>query len=84
MPQSVVADDCGSDDLEIRGDLIILLGDDDSRASKAEVNDSGLYTESVAADEGLLDSLETFIHSTTPAPPNSDLEAATLGSRVSN
>jgi hypothetical protein len=51
----------------------VLLGDDDSRASEAEVYDSGLRAESAAADEGLLDSLETAIHSTTPAPPNSDV-----------
>jgi hypothetical protein len=51
----------------------VLLGDDDSRASEAEVNDSGLRAESAAADEGLLNSLETAIDSTTPAPPNSDV-----------
>jgi hypothetical protein len=51
----------------------VLLGDDDLRASKAEVYDSGLCAESVAADEGLLDSLETAIYSITPAPPNSDV-----------
>jgi hypothetical protein len=44
----------------------VLLGDDDSRASEAEVYDSGLRAESAAADEGLLDSLETAIHSTRP------------------
>jgi hypothetical protein len=51
----------------------VLLGDDDSKASKAKVNDSGLRAESAAADKGLLDSLETAIYSTTPAPPNSDV-----------
>lgn len=51
----------------------MLLGNNDSRASKAEVYDSGLYAKSTAADEGLLNSLETAIHSTTPAPPNSDI-----------
>jgi hypothetical protein len=53
------------------GDPVVLLGDDDSRASKAKVNDSG--AESAAADKGLLDSLETAIDSTTPAPPNSNV-----------
>jgi hypothetical protein len=51
----------------------VLLGDDDSSAPEAEVDDTGLRAESVAADEGLLDSLETDIDSTTPAPPNSDV-----------
>jgi hypothetical protein len=51
----------------------VLLGDDDSSASKAEVDDGGLRAESAAVDEGLLDSLETAIDSTTPAPPNSDV-----------
>jgi hypothetical protein len=51
----------------------VLLGDNDLKASKAKVNDSGLCTESVAADKGLLDSLETAIYLTTPAPPNSDV-----------
>ncbi|KUJ16852.1 uncharacterized protein LY89DRAFT_669299 [Mollisia scopiformis] len=51
------------------GDPIVLLGDDDSSASGAEVDDSGLLAESAAADEGRLDSLETAIDSTTPAPP---------------
>lgn len=55
------------------GDLIVLLGDDDSSASEAEVDDSGLCAESAAADEGLLNSPETAIDSTTPAPPNSDV-----------
>lgn len=51
----------------------MLLGDDDSSACEAEVDDSGLCAESAAADKGLLDSLETAIDSTTPAPPNSDM-----------
>jgi hypothetical protein len=51
----------------------MLLGDNDLRASEAEVYDSGLRTESIAADKGLLDSLETAIYSITPAPPNSDV-----------
>jgi hypothetical protein len=48
----------------------VLLGDNDSSASEAEVDNGGLHTESAAADEGLLDSLETAIESTTPAPPS--------------
>ena len=51
----------------------MLLGDDDSSASEAEVDDGGLRAESAAADEGLLDSPETAIDSTNPAPPNSDV-----------
>jgi hypothetical protein len=51
----------------------VLLGDNDLKASKAKVNDSSLRTKSVAADKGLLNSLETAIYSTTPAPPNSDV-----------
>ncbi|CZR55725.1 uncharacterized protein PAC_05613 [Phialocephala subalpina] len=54
-------------------DRIVLLSDDDSSASKAEVNNGGLRAESTAADESLLDSPETAIDSTTPAPPNSDV-----------
>jgi len=48
----------------------VLLGDDDSSASEAEVDDGGLRAESAAADEGLLDSPETAIDSRTPAPPS--------------
>jgi hypothetical protein len=48
----------------------VLLGDDDSSASEAEVDDGGLYAESAAADESLLDNLETAVGSTTPAPPS--------------
>jgi hypothetical protein len=46
----------------------MLLGDDDSSASKAKVDDDGLYADSVVADEGLLDSPETAIESIPPAP----------------
>lgn len=49
----------------------MLLGDDDSSASKAEVDDSGLRDENAAADVRLLNSLEMAIDSTTPAPPRS-------------
>ncbi|KAH0535945.1 hypothetical protein FGG08_007156 [Glutinoglossum americanum] len=52
------------------GDPIVLLGDDDSSASEAEVDGGGLYAESAAADESLLDNLETAVGSTTPAPPS--------------
>jgi hypothetical protein len=55
------------------GDPIVLLGDDDSSASEAEVDDGGLRAKSAVADEGLLDSPETAIDLTTPAPPNSDV-----------
>jgi hypothetical protein len=48
----------------------VLLGDDDSSASEAEVDDSSLRIKSEAADEGLLDSLETAIESKTPCPPS--------------
>ena len=48
----------------------MLLGDDDSSASKAEVDNGGLCAESAPVDEGLLNSLETAIDSTTPSPPN--------------
>ena len=51
----------------------MLLGDDDSSASEAEVDDGDLRAESAAADESLLDSPEAAIDSTTPAPPNSDM-----------
>ncbi|KAF8847684.1 hypothetical protein BDZ45DRAFT_754641 [Acephala macrosclerotiorum] len=51
-------------------DPIVLLGNDDSIASEAEVDDGGLHAESAAADEGLLDNPETAIESTTPAPPS--------------
>ncbi|KAF8850006.1 hypothetical protein BDZ45DRAFT_697068 [Acephala macrosclerotiorum] len=53
-------------------DPIVLLGDDDSSTSEAEAeaDDGGPRAESAAADEGLLDSLETTIDSTTPAPPS--------------
>ncbi|KAI9769973.1 MAG: hypothetical protein M1840_003684 [Geoglossum simile] len=40
-------------------DLIVLLGDDDSSASKVGVGSGDLRAESAAADEGLLDSPET-------------------------
>ncbi|CZR56277.1 uncharacterized protein PAC_06165 [Phialocephala subalpina] len=50
--------------------LIVLLGDDDSSASEAEADDGGLRVENAAADEGLLDSPETAIDSTTPAAPS--------------
>ncbi|PMD12282.1 hypothetical protein NA56DRAFT_500537 [Hyaloscypha hepaticicola] len=53
-------------------DPIVLLGSDDSSASRAEANDISLYAESVAADEDLLDSPETTVDSTTPAPSNLD------------
>jgi hypothetical protein len=49
----------------------VLLGDDDSSASKVGVGSGDLRAESAAADEGLLDSPETTIDSTTPAPPSS-------------
>jgi hypothetical protein len=48
----------------------VLLGDDASSASKAEVDDGSLYAESVSTDEGHLDSLETVIRPTTPIPPS--------------
>jgi hypothetical protein len=48
----------------------MLLGDDDSSTSEAIVDDGGLHAESAALDEGLLDSPETAIESTTPAPPS--------------
>jgi hypothetical protein len=51
----------------------VLLGDNDLRASKAKVYDNGLCAKSIAADKGLLNSLETAIYSITPAPPNSDI-----------
>ncbi|KAE8440724.1 hypothetical protein EG329_006775 [Mollisiaceae sp. DMI_Dod_QoI] len=60
----------GSNPSGSAGDPIVLLGDDDSSASEAEVDDGGLRAESAAADEGLLDSLETATDSTTPAPPS--------------
>jgi len=50
----------------------VLLGCDDSSASGAEVDDVSLCAESVAADEDLLDNLETAVDSTTPAPSNLD------------
>jgi len=46
----------------------MLLRDNNSNASKAEVDNDSLRAENAAADEGLLDSLETAIDSTTPAP----------------
>lgn len=42
----------------------MLLSDDDSSASEVKVDDGGLHAESAAADEGLLDSLETAIEHT--------------------
>ncbi|KAL5326105.1 hypothetical protein ACEPPN_007243 [Leptodophora sp. 'Broadleaf-Isolate-01'] len=51
-------------------DLIVLLGDDDSTASEAEVNDGGPRAKRVAADEDLLDSPETATDSTISAPPS--------------
>ncbi len=51
----------------------MLLIDDDSSASKAKVDNSGLRAESAAADKGLLNSLKTAIDSITSAPPNSDV-----------
>jgi hypothetical protein len=51
----------------------VLLSDDDLRAFKAKVYNSSLYTKSVAANKGLLDSLKTAIHSITLAPLNSDI-----------
>ncbi|KUJ06150.1 uncharacterized protein LY89DRAFT_744085 [Mollisia scopiformis] len=68
-PQSAAANNYGSDKLGIR-DLIVLLGDSDSSAFKAEVDDSSLCAESAAAIEDLLNSPETTI---APAPPNSDM-----------
>ncbi|KAL3418451.1 hypothetical protein PVAG01_10167 [Phlyctema vagabunda] len=65
----------GSKSGESLGDPIILLGDDDSRASEAEANDDGLPIESTAVDRSLLDLniSETAIYSTKLAPtPNSD------------
>ncbi len=50
----------------------MLLGDYNSSASEAEVDNTSFHTESVAADKGLLNSLETAIDSTTPAPCSSD------------
>ncbi|KAF8862783.1 hypothetical protein BDZ45DRAFT_183191 [Acephala macrosclerotiorum] len=55
-------------------DPIVLLGNDDSSASEAEVDNGDLHAESAAADEGLLDNPETAIESTTPAfPSNPDV-----------
>ncbi|KAI9774201.1 MAG: hypothetical protein M1839_001903 [Geoglossum umbratile] len=45
--------------LLVTEDLIVLLGDDDSSASKVGVGSGDLRAESAAADEGLLDSPET-------------------------
>jgi hypothetical protein len=42
-------------------DPIVLLGDDDSSASEAEVDDNGLRAESAAPDAGLFDSPETAV-----------------------
>jgi hypothetical protein len=52
-------------------DLIVLLGDDDSSASEAEVDDVSLRAESAAPGAGLFNSPETTVDSTTPAPPSS-------------
>lgn len=53
-------------------DPVVLLGDDDSSVSEAEVDDSGLCAESAALD-GLFDSTEITVDSTDPgAPPSSD------------
>ena len=49
----------------------MLLGDDDSNASEAEVDDGG-RAKSTELDAGLLDSPDTAVDSTTPAPPSSD------------
>ncbi|KAI9863863.1 MAG: hypothetical protein M1813_003515 [Trichoglossum hirsutum] len=64
--ESVAGDNSGGS----LGDPIVLLGDDDSSAFEAEVDDGGLYAESAAADESLLDNLETAVESTTSAPPS--------------
>ncbi|PMD42989.1 hypothetical protein L207DRAFT_620406 [Hyaloscypha variabilis F] len=48
----------------------MLLGGDDSSASKAEVDDGSLRAESIAVDAGLHDSPETVADSITPAPPS--------------
>lgn len=48
----------------------MLLGGDDSSASKAEVNDGGLGAERISADERHLDSPGTATDSTTLAPPS--------------
>jgi hypothetical protein len=51
----------------------MLLGDDDLKAFKVKVYNSSLCAKSVAADKGLLNSLETAIHLTTLAPLNSNI-----------
>lgn len=50
---------------------IVLLGDDDSSASEAEVDD-GSRAKSTQPDAGLFDSPENAVDSTTPAPPSPD------------
>jgi hypothetical protein len=50
-------------------DPIVLQGDGDLRASKAEVNDNTLRAESATIPgAGLFDSPETAMDSTTPGP----------------
>jgi hypothetical protein len=50
----------------------MLLGDNDSSASKVGVNSSSFRAESAVVDAGLLDSLETTVDLITPPPPNLD------------
>lgn len=49
-------------------DPIVLLRDDDSSASEANVNDVSLCAESTESDAGLFDSSENAVDSTTSAP----------------
>ena len=56
---------------------MVLLGDDDSSASKAEIDDGGLHAESAAVDENLLDSLETAIDSTTSTRDGDNAKSVT-------
>ena len=48
----------------------MLLGSDESSASRVEVDDISLCAESVAIDKDLLDSPETAVDSITPAYSN--------------
>jgi len=54
-------------------DLIILLSDNNSNVSKAEVDDNSRRAKSAAVNKSFLDSLETVIDSITPASLNSNI-----------
>lgn len=45
-----------------------MLGNDNSSAFEAEVDDSSIYTEGAQRDIGVFDSPEAAVKSTTPAP----------------